>query len=166
MSKRERILKDLIDDIIWMAIRYASKGDEAITVQHCLEILKGMYPNFELREDIVIKESRDHYFFHYFKDEVIKSRVMEYKSKTRQLKEIIIKLLPFALRYANGRHTYTPGIIRDTVRDMKKLYSNFELNSDKTIEPPSKKELEMPATFGGDYLYDLLPFEVVRGGDA
>jgi hypothetical protein len=72
-----------------------------------------------------------------------------------KLKEIIYDLLWMAARYANGRHTYAPRIIRDVVDDMKYMYPEWKLvKKDDTIKPPEDTH------FTGlnrkeDYLYDI-----------
>ena len=81
-------------------------------------------------------------------------------SKTEEikiLKEIIKDILWMAIRYAHGRHTYAPSIIRDTVKKLKQLYPNETfLKKDRTIESPTEKELKEPLAFKDDYLDDLV----------
>lgn len=77
------------------------------------------------------------------------------------LKGLINRILWMAIRYANGRSTYAPGIIRSVVKQLKELYPDFKLIKDITIKPPTKKELSGGIAFKDDYLYDLF-----KGGDA
>lgn len=55
-----------------------------------------------------------------------------------------------AIRYAHGRHTYAPGMVREAVEEVRKLYPNFTLQIDNTLKPRVNNEgLE------DDYLEDL-----------
>lgn len=76
--------------------------------------------------------------------------------KERQLLEIINDILWMAIRYAHGRHTYAPHMVRDAVRKLKNLYPDFKLKPDTTITPPTEEELEKGGwVIRGDYLDDL-----------
>ena len=59
-----------------------------------------------------------------------------------------------AIRYAHGRHTYAPYMVRDAVNRYKEVFPDFELKKDITINPPKPEEI------GGinnesDFLHDL-----------
>ena len=74
-------------------------------------------------------------------------------NKERILRTCFEDIVWMAIRYAHGRHTYAPGMVRDAVNAYKELYPDFKLKEDKTLEPK-------PDTFGGmvleeDYLNDL-----------
>ena len=153
MSKREKILKGLIKDILWMAIRYARKRKDGDVVLDCIRELQQLYSNFKLHKDIVMERDEEHYLYTLFWD--WENEELKIQQRVLSLQEIINRLLPFAIRYANGRHTYAPGIIRDVVSQMRKMYPDFKLKEDITIKPPTKEELGMPAVFKSDYLYDL-----------
>lgn len=76
------------------------------------------------------------------------------KQREQSLIEIIDDLLWMAARYADGRHTYAPSIIRDTVKHMKLMYPSWEVKEDITLHPPK------PENIGGfmmkeDYLWDI-----------
>lgn len=47
-------------------------------------------------------------------------------------------ILWMAIRYAHGRHTYAPSIIRNVVGKLKEMYPDFNLKNDKTIHPPEE----------------------------
>ena len=67
------------------------------------------------------------------------------------LKEIINDTLWMATRYAHGRQTMAPSMIRSVVKAMKGLYPDWEPKQDRVIEPPEKD-------FSGlreDYLDDI-----------
>ncbi|MHA1305366.1 MAG: hypothetical protein ACTSPI_16830 [Candidatus Heimdallarchaeaceae archaeon] len=62
-----------------------------------------------------------------------------------------------SIRYAHGRNTYAPGIIRECVSLLRNLYPNEQfLQPDRTIEPPSPEELKNPMALRSDWLDDLL----------
>lgn len=52
------------------------------------------------------------------------------------LEQIIKEIFWMARRYAHGRHTYAPGIIRDAYNVLKKL--GVDIEHDDTIKPPEK----------------------------
>jgi hypothetical protein len=59
-----------------------------------------------------------------------------------------------SIRYAHGRHTYAPGMVRDAVMTLKTLYPDYRLKKDGTIKPPGKDSLAGIA-LRQDYLDDL-----------
>ena len=62
-----------------------------------------------------------------------------------------------AIRYAHGRSTYAPSMVRDAVKILKKLYPEFKVRKDITIESPTH-ELK-GFDFRSDYLDDLFEEE-------
>jgi hypothetical protein len=38
-----------------------------------------------------------------------------------------------AIRYANGRHTYDPSMVREAVNAFKEVFPDWQLKADKTI---------------------------------
>ena len=70
-----------------------------------------------------------------------------------ELYRLVNDILWMAIRYAHGRHTYAPGIIRRSVKTMHRLYPNWNLKKDATILPPTEKETGM--ILKEDYLDDL-----------
>ena len=79
----------------------------------------------------------------------------EKQFKNEDFKEIIDEVLWMARRYAHGRHTYAPSIIRDVVKKMKKMFPDWELRKDITIEAPTKEELNHKWVLKSDYLHDI-----------
>jgi len=67
-------------------------------------------------------------------------------------KEILIKIIQdtfwMARRYAHGRHTYAPGIVRDAYQVLKKM--GIKIKHDQTIKPPEKV-----SGYLSDYLDDV-----------
>lgn len=63
-----------------------------------------------------------------------------------------------AVRYAHGRHTYSPDMVRDAVKAFKTVFPDWKMRRDVTILPPEEGEV------GGfslrrDYLNDLFEEE-------
>ena len=71
------------------------------------------------------------------------------------LSNIIQDTFWMARRYAHGRHTYAPGMVRDSYMLLKKHFPELVPQKDTAIEPPSK-DLEVTNTlFRNDYLDDI-----------
>jgi len=84
-------------------------------------------------------------------------KIKKLEREIEVLKYIIKNTLWMSVRYAHGRHTYAPGIIRECVSLLKNLYPNEQfLLPDRTIEPPSPEELKNPMALRSDWLDDLL----------
>lgn len=76
------------------------------------------------------------------------------KKKVQVLRKCFEETIWMAIRYAHGRHTYAPGMVRDAVTKYKEIFPDFVLKHDITIDFPDDAEL------GGykqrsDYLDDL-----------
>ena len=59
-----------------------------------------------------------------------------------------------AIRYAHGRHTYAPSMVRFAVRDYQKIVPDFKPRPDITIHAPSESEIG-GLSLREDYLHDL-----------
>lgn len=69
-----------------------------------------------------------------------------------ELKKVIKDIFWMARRYAHGRHTYAPSIVRDAWKKCVELGMHFE--KDLTIEPPA--DFKEGAIFlRADYLDDI-----------
>ncbi len=78
---------------------------------------------------------------------------MKTKDKQR-LKSAIEDILWMAARYAHGRHTYAPSIVRDSVKVFKDVFPDFKIEQDKGIEVPSEDQIE-GFSLRSDYLDDI-----------
>lgn len=76
------------------------------------------------------------------------------KQKIKILKQCFEETIWMAIRYADGRHTFAPFTVRTEIQNFKKVFPDFELRFDKTIEKPSEEMLKGIA-LPTDYLYDL-----------
>lgn len=57
-----------------------------------------------------------------------------------------------AIRYAHGRSTYAPSMVRDAVNRFKQIFPDWKLKKDTTIKPPEKID---GIGIRSDYLDDL-----------
>lgn len=78
---------------------------------------------------------------------------MKTKDKQR-LQSAIEDILWMAARYAHGRHTYAPSIVRDSVKVFKDVFPDFKIKQDKVIEVPSEDQIG-GLSFRSDYLDDI-----------
>jgi hypothetical protein len=76
------------------------------------------------------------------------------KKDEQRLKAAIEDILWMAARYAHGRHTYAPLMVRDSVKVFKELFADFKIKQDHVIEPPKENELG-GASLISDYLDDI-----------
>jgi hypothetical protein len=78
---------------------------------------------------------------------------MEKKDEQR-LKAAIEDILWMAARYAHGRHTYAPSMVRDSVKVFKDLFPDLNIKQDHVINPPIESEIG-GLSFRSDYLDDI-----------
>lgn len=93
---------------------------------------------------------------------IIKKYERKIKKLTKDkeiLKKIIDDILWQAIRYSHGRHTYAPGMVRDAVKDLKKMYPRFKLKKDIVIKPPEENFVNKGIILRSDYLDDLFEEE-------
>ena len=76
-------------------------------------------------------------------------------TKEDKIKEAITDILWMAIRYADGRHTYAPSMVRRAVKVIKEVYPDFKIQEDKTLIQPNEKDL-FGSSSKEDYLYDLV----------
>lgn len=60
-----------------------------------------------------------------------------------------------AIRYADGRHTYAPGMVRDAIKKVQTVNPDWKPKVDVTIEKPTE-DMIGGASFESDYLWDLV----------
>ena len=79
-----------------------------------------------------------------------------YKAEIKWLKEDKDKLkgayedtIWMAIRYAHGRPTYAPGMVRESVSAVKQVLPDFKLGEDNTLRPFESEGFKI------DYLNDL-----------
>ena len=75
-----------------------------------------------------------------------------------KLKKCFENTIWMAIRYANGRHTYAPYIVRDVVKTYRELYPEWNLEIDKVVlkqYEDYKNNPDLPGFPKGDWLIDL-----------
>ena len=79
---------------------------------------------------------------------------MKKKEKTREiiLEKIIQDTFWMARRYAHGRHTYSPTVVREAFKQLKDL--GIKIPKDITIDTPTPDEIN-GMSFRSDYLDDI-----------
>jgi hypothetical protein len=66
-----------------------------------------------------------------------------------KLKHCFEETIWMALRYANGRSTYAPQMVRDAIKDFQEVYPDWKLRRESGLT--ERYQLE------SDCLHDLLP---------
>ena len=83
---------------------------------------------------------------------------MTKNEKIEILKHCFDDVIWMAIRYAHGRATYAPSMVRGAVNNFKKVFPDWELKYDHTIQPPDGVEHSLRS----DYLDDLFKKEVLK----
>ena len=73
------------------------------------------------------------------------------KQKIEMLKSCFEDTIWMAIRYAHGRHTYAPSMVRGAVNNFKKVFPDWEVKEDVVIAEHPKDE----STARSSYLDDL-----------
>ena len=63
------------------------------------------------------------------------------KEKIQTLEKCFTETIWMAIRYAHGRQTFAPRMVRDAVNDFKKVFPDWEPKSDIVIKPPEDDEV-------------------------
>lgn len=80
---------------------------------------------------------------------------MKDKEKIETLKKCFEDTIWMSVRYAHGRHTYAPSIVRNAISNFKKVFPDFKLREDLTIKPPENDDVGSYIAIKSDYLNDL-----------
>lgn len=79
-------------------------------------------------------------------------------TKDQQIKTLshcFDEVIWMAIRYADGRHTYAPSMVRDAIKQFQKVNPDWKPKVDVTIEKPTE-DMIGGASFESDYLWDLI----------
>lgn len=76
------------------------------------------------------------------------------KKEVAKLRGAYEDIVWMAIRYAHGRHTYAPQMVRDSIKKFKEVFPDFEVGQDIAIDSPEEEDLGGMA-FRDDYLDDL-----------
>ena len=81
------------------------------------------------------------------------------KSDADKLLRAFEDVVWMAIRYANGRHTFAPQMVRDAIASVQTVYPNWKLRHDHTIKTDvelMKRFDDVPGlSISSDYLDDL-----------
>jgi hypothetical protein len=72
----------------------------------------------------------------------------------KRLQSAIEDILWMAARYAHGRHTYAPSMVRDSVKVFRDVFPDFKIKQDHVIERPLDEDI-CGMCFRDDYLDDI-----------
>ncbi|NQW26194.1 MAG: hypothetical protein HQ473_07530 [Cryomorphaceae bacterium] len=76
------------------------------------------------------------------------------KQKIEKLKYAFEETIWMAIRYADGRHTYTPSTVRDAIKQFQMVFPNWKPKLDGVIKPPKEEDLG-GMNFKSDHLHDI-----------
>lgn len=77
---------------------------------------------------------------------------MTEKDKLEIMRKAFSDVIWMAIRYAHGRHTYAPSMVREAIMNVRSVFPDFELKEDSTLETPDNlSEIAIKS----DYLTDL-----------
>jgi hypothetical protein len=68
-----------------------------------------------------------------------KNIVMTDKEKIEKLKHAFEETIWMAIRYADGRQTYAPSMVRDAIKEFQMVFPDWKPKKDITIKPPNKE---------------------------
>jgi hypothetical protein len=74
-----------------------------------------------------------------------------------KLKEAFEDVIWMAARYANGRSTYAPSMVRDAVKAFKEVYPEWEMRPDLMVMSEHQQSSKETFNLESDWLVDLYP---------
>ena len=80
---------------------------------------------------------------------------MDAVEKIEILKRCFEDTIWMAIRYAHGRQTYAPSMVRDAVAKFKTVFPEWKLKNDVNINYPECDEILSVVGLRGDFLDDL-----------
>ena len=76
------------------------------------------------------------------------------KEKIEILQDAFQETIWMAIRYANGRHTYAPDMVRVAIKNYRLVFPDWSPQDDITIKPPTNQDLG-GVRLESDYLHDI-----------
>jgi len=76
------------------------------------------------------------------------------EEKIEKLVHAFSEVVWMAARYANGRSTYAPQMVRDAVNLVKEIDPSFKMTPDRLVQVPLPSDVET-YQLKGDFLNDL-----------
>jgi hypothetical protein len=80
---------------------------------------------------------------------------MTNNKKIETLKECFEKVIWMSIRYAHGRQTVAPTMVRSAIKMFQEVFPDWVPKEDKSIEAPELEENAI-RLFKDDYLHDLV----------
>ena len=80
---------------------------------------------------------------------------MNDRKNLKLMREAFESIIWMAIRYAHGRHTFAPDIVREAIAKVEEIFPDFELKKDDTIESPREDGLYPCYVSRKDWLDDL-----------
>ena len=80
------------------------------------------------------------------------------KSDEQKLKQAFEDTIWMAIRYANGRHTYAPSMVRDAIKKFQEVYPNWQPRQDHTLKSDKEhfRDPNRSIDLDSDWLDDLV----------
>ena len=76
--------------------------------------------------------------------------------KILKLKKAYEEIYWMAMRYANGRSTYAPSMVRDSIKMFQEVFPDWKPRYDPTLKSDRENGLKGVAELESDWLYDLV----------
>ena len=76
------------------------------------------------------------------------------QEKIQKLKHAFEETIWMAIRYADGRHTYAPSMVRDAVKEFQIVFPDWKPRPDGVIKPPKEEDIK-GLNFASDHFHDI-----------
>ena len=81
---------------------------------------------------------------------------MNKDKKILKLKQAYEEIYWMAMRYANGRSTYAPSMVRDSIKTFQEVFPDWKPRRDSTLKNDRECGFKGPAELDSDWLDDLV----------
>ena len=81
---------------------------------------------------------------------------MNKDKKILKLKQAYEEIYWMAMRYANGRSTYAPTMVRDSIKMFQEVFPDWKPRNDPTLKSDRECGFNGPAELDSDWLDDLV----------
>lgn len=78
------------------------------------------------------------------------------KEKILKLKRAYTEVIWMAMRYANGRSTYAPSMVRDSIKEFQEVFPDWTPKNDPALKSDRESGYVAPAGLDSDWLDDLV----------
>ena len=87
----------------------------------------------------------------------------DWETENQQDADILLKAFDdvvwMAMRYANGRHTYAPSMVRDAIKTVKSIRPDWKPRPDEMLAKDRARFADDPLALESDWLDDLVKEE-------